>query len=143
MPVHPLNRNLFVADNINLLRSLDNESIDLVCIDPPCAKNQTFIGNLRPQLSDEERQQELETLAWWGFTAISTRRTFAARLHESVLRAITMRGGISAPLATAYCFIQRAISSHFNLNICPTPRSILRTLTDMLTRTIGGTAQGI
>ena len=66
MVAHPLNRHLFIADNINLLRSLDNESIDLVCIDPPFAKNQTFIGNLRPPLSDEEQQQELDTLHSWG-----------------------------------------------------------------------------
>lgn len=66
MPEHPLNRNLFIADNIDLLRSLDNETIDLICIDPPFAKNQTFIGNLRPPLSDEERQQELGTLQGWG-----------------------------------------------------------------------------
>ena len=65
MAEHPLNRHLFVADNINLLQRLDNESIDLICIDPPFAKNQTFIGNLRPPLSEEERQKERETLAGW------------------------------------------------------------------------------
>ena len=27
---HPLNRHLFIADNLNLLRALDNESIDLI-----------------------------------------------------------------------------------------------------------------
>ena len=63
---HPLNRHLFIADNLNLLRALDNESIDLICIDPPFAKNQTFTGSLKPPLSDAERQQELETLAGWG-----------------------------------------------------------------------------
>ena len=63
---HPLNRYLFIADNLNLLRALDNESIDLICIDPPFAKNQTFTGSLRPPLSEAERQQELETLAGWG-----------------------------------------------------------------------------
>lgn len=63
---HPLNRHLFIADNLNLLRALDNESIDLICIDPPFAKNQTFTGSLRPPLSDAEREQELETLAGWG-----------------------------------------------------------------------------
>ena len=66
MPDHPLNRHLFIADNMDLLRSLDNETIDLICIDPPFAKNQTFIGNLRPPLSDEERQRELDTLRGWG-----------------------------------------------------------------------------
>ena len=63
---HPLNRNLFIADNLNLLRNLDNETVDLVCIDPPFAKNQTFIGNLRPPLTEDERRQELETLANWN-----------------------------------------------------------------------------
>ncbi len=47
---HPLNRHLCIADNLNLLRALDNESIDLICIDPPFAKNQTFTGSLRPPL---------------------------------------------------------------------------------------------
>ena len=66
MAEHPLNRNLFIADNLNLLRALDNESIDLICIDPPFSKNQTFTGSLKPPLSADERQQELETLAGWG-----------------------------------------------------------------------------
>ena len=66
MAEHPLNRHLFIADNLNLLRALDNESIDLICIDPPFDKNETFIGNLRPPLSAEERQREQDTLAGWG-----------------------------------------------------------------------------
>ena len=65
MAEHLLNRHLFIADNLNLLRALDNESIDLICIDPPFAKNQTFTGSLRPPLSYAERQQELDTLAGW------------------------------------------------------------------------------
>ena len=62
---HPLNRNLFIADNINLLRRLDNESIDLICIDPPFSKNQTFVGSLNPPLTETERDWERETLAGW------------------------------------------------------------------------------
>ena len=61
-----LNRTLFIADNLDLLKSLDNESIDLICIDPPFAKNQTWVGALRPPLSKEEREQELATLAELG-----------------------------------------------------------------------------
>ena len=61
-----LNRTLFIADNLDLLEYLDNESIDLICIDPPFAKNQTWVGALRPPLSEEEREQELATLADWG-----------------------------------------------------------------------------
>ena len=61
-----LNRTLFIADNLDLLESLDNESIDLICIDPPFAKNQTWVGALRPPLSKQEREEELATLADWG-----------------------------------------------------------------------------
>ena len=63
---HPLNRHFFIADNLALLRRLDNESIDLICTDPPFAKNQTWVGNLKPLLSDVERQQEMDMLASWG-----------------------------------------------------------------------------
>ena len=66
---HPLNRNLFIADNLSLLRRLDNDSIDLICIDPPFAKNQTFIGNLRPPLSAEEQAGELAMLSAWGISS--------------------------------------------------------------------------
>lgn len=63
---HPLNRNLFIADNLNLLRRLDNESVDLICIDPPFSKNQTFTGTLKPPLTSGERGLERETMAGWG-----------------------------------------------------------------------------
>ena len=63
---HPLNRHLFIADNIYLLRRLDNESVDLICIDPPFSKNQTFVGNLNPPLTEAECDWERETLAGWG-----------------------------------------------------------------------------
>ena len=60
------NRTLFIADNLTLLESLDNESIDLICIDPPFAKNQRWVGTIRPPLSKEEREKELATLEDWG-----------------------------------------------------------------------------
>lgn len=63
---HPSNRHLFIADNLDLLRQLDNETVDLVCIDPPFAKSQTFIGEMKPPLSEEERRSELEQMASWG-----------------------------------------------------------------------------
>ena len=66
---HPLNRNLFIADNLSLLRRLDNNSIDLICIDPPFAKNQTFIGNLRPPLSADEQAGEQAMLSAWGISS--------------------------------------------------------------------------
>ena len=63
---HPLNRNLFIADNLSLLRRLDNESIDLVCIDPPFAKNETWKGALKPPLTRAELDNERAMLAGWG-----------------------------------------------------------------------------
>ncbi len=63
---HSLNRHLFIVDNYYLLKSMDTASVDLICTDPPFAKNETFIGNLTPPLTDEEIQEELKTLKSWG-----------------------------------------------------------------------------
>ena len=63
---HFLNRNLFICDNLDLLRSLDNESVDLVCTDPPFAKNQTFKGTIRPSLKEHEIVAERQLLSDWG-----------------------------------------------------------------------------
>ena len=63
---HPLNRHLFIVDNYHLLKSLDTESIDLICTDPPFAKNETFVGELTPALTDDEKQRELDKLRDWG-----------------------------------------------------------------------------
>ena len=53
-PAHPfnaVNRGVYIADNLPFLRSLNNESVDLVCIDPPFAKNETF-GKKNDQARD-------------------------------------------------------------------------------------------
>lgn len=61
-----LNRSLFICDNLDLLRCLDNESVDLVCTDPPFAKNQTFRGKIRPSLEESEIAAERKLLSDWG-----------------------------------------------------------------------------
>ena len=63
---HSLNRHLFIVDNYQLLKALDTECIDLICTDPPFAKNDTFVGSLKPSLTNDEIQRESETLAAWG-----------------------------------------------------------------------------
>ena len=64
-----VNRGVYIADNLEFLKSLNDECIDLVCIDPPFAKNDTFTGDrIRPPLSDEERAIERRLLAGWGVT---------------------------------------------------------------------------
>ena len=55
--------------SLDLLRSLDNESIDLICIDPPFAKNQTWVGSLKPPLTEQDLRQEHNALAGWGITS--------------------------------------------------------------------------
>ena len=62
-----VNRGVYIANNLDFLGSLNSECIDLVCIDPPFAKNETFSGDrLRPQLSDLERRNEMRLLQRWG-----------------------------------------------------------------------------
>ena len=61
-----LNRTVFISDNLPFLQSLDSASIDLVVIDPPFGKRQTFIGRLKPPLSQNERRRERALLDEWG-----------------------------------------------------------------------------
>ena len=43
------NRTLGIMDNLPFLRSLNNESVDLISIDSPFAANETFTGKPRPR----------------------------------------------------------------------------------------------
>ena len=62
-----VNRGVYIANNLDFLGSLNSECIDLVCIDPPFAKNETFSGDrLRPQLTDLEKSNEMRLLQRWG-----------------------------------------------------------------------------
>ena len=62
-----VNRGVYIADNLDFLRSLNTASVDLVCIDPPFAKNDTFIADkLRPPLTQAERDNEMRLLKAWG-----------------------------------------------------------------------------
>ena len=52
------NRTLAIMDNLPFLRSLNNECIDLIAIDPPFAANETFMGSPKPPITDEEIAEE-------------------------------------------------------------------------------------
>ena len=52
------NRTLAVMDNLRLLRSLNNECIDLIAMDPPFAAGETFTGRPRPAITDAELDEE-------------------------------------------------------------------------------------
>ena len=49
----PYNRNLFIADNLPVLRRLDSNSIDLIATDPP------FNKGPRVRVDDEGRRQRV------------------------------------------------------------------------------------
>ena len=53
------NRTLAIMDNLPFLRSLNNECIDLIAIDPPFAANETFTGSPKPPVTDAELQEEI------------------------------------------------------------------------------------
>ena len=64
-----VHRGVYIADNLDFLRRLNSECVDLVCIDPPFAKNETFTGdNLKPPLSQQEKATESRLMASWGIT---------------------------------------------------------------------------
>ena len=72
-PLNAVNRGVYISDNLPFLKGLNDRCIDLVCIDPPFAKNETFGRKnskspdpLKPPLSDEERVTELMLLKRWG-----------------------------------------------------------------------------
>ena len=61
-----LNRTVFISDNLPFLQALDSESVDLIVIDPPFGKKQTFEGQIKPPLTDSERTLEADLLNKWG-----------------------------------------------------------------------------
>ena len=65
-PLNAVNRGVYISDNLPFLRSVNDECIDLVCIDPPFGKKQTFEGTLKPPLSADERRIEQDMMASWG-----------------------------------------------------------------------------
>ncbi len=72
-PLNAVNRGVYISDNLPFLKSLNDRCVDLVCIDPPFAKNDTFGRKnekspdpLKPPLSDEEKATELALLRRWG-----------------------------------------------------------------------------
>ena len=63
-----VNRGVYIADNLDFLRAINSGSVDLVCIDPPFAKNDTFTADmLKPPLTGAEKENELRLLeGQWG-----------------------------------------------------------------------------
>jgi DNA modification methylase len=62
------NRTLAIMDNYPFLRSLNNEYIDLIAIDPPFAANETFTSKPRPPISKAEFDEEMALAKAHGAT---------------------------------------------------------------------------
>ena len=52
------NRTLGIMDNLPFLRSLSNECIDLIAIDPPFAANESFTNRHKPEITDAAIDEE-------------------------------------------------------------------------------------
>lgn len=52
------NRTLAIMDNLHFLRSINNECIDLIAIDPPFATNETFSQPPKPPITEAELAEE-------------------------------------------------------------------------------------
>ena len=60
------NRTLAIMDNLTFLRSINNECIDLIAIDPPFAANETFTQRPRPPITEQELAEEQALAARHG-----------------------------------------------------------------------------
>ena len=66
-PFNALNRGVYIADNLAFLRRINDESVDLVNIDPPFGKSKTWpAGRFKPPLTQDELDNEMRLLASWG-----------------------------------------------------------------------------
>ena len=87
-----VNRGVYIADNLDFLRSLNTGCIDLVNIDPPFAKNDTFTGNnLKPPLSDEEIATEKRLLERWGIQSAEQARAAGITWPELQNRGVSYK----------------------------------------------------
>ena len=89
------NRTLGIMDNLPFLRSLNNECIDLIAIDPPFAANETFTGRPRPPITDAEIDEEKALAAEHGAkhdegrdTTVQDIWTWDANVHPDWLNQI-------------------------------------------------------
>lgn len=69
-PFNAVNRGVYIADNLSFLRHINTASVDLVCIDPPFAKNDTFTADkLKPPIEKAELSNEKRLLKDWSITS--------------------------------------------------------------------------
>jgi len=83
------NRTIFTGDNLDILRGMDSESIDLIYLDPPFNSNKHYSAPIGSEAAGAEFKDawtfEDTDAAWWGELADK---------HESLYRVIDAAGAI-------------------------------------------------
>ena len=88
---------VYISDNLPFLKSIPTQSVDLVCIDPPFGKQQSFVGRLKPPLSSDERRVERAMLEGWALLTRTARMMPAWNtLTSKGLPRSLMKSGTSA-----------------------------------------------
>jgi len=91
------NRTIFTGDNLDILRGMDSESIDLIYLDPPFNSNKHYsapIGSASAgaEFKDAWKFEDTDA-AWWGELA---------EHHESLYRVIDAAGAVGGKGDKAY-----------------------------------------
>ena len=92
-----LNRHIFIRDNLDVLRALDDDSVDLIYLDPPFNKNKTYGAPIGSEVAGKHFK-DIWTLddvknEWWGELADK---------HPSVYEIIHAVGCINGDRDKAY-----------------------------------------
>jgi len=91
------NRTVFTQDNLNILRGMDSESIDLIYLDPPFNSNKHYSAPIGSKSAGAEFKDawtfEDTDSAWWGELAEN---------HDSLYRVIDATGAVGGKGDKAY-----------------------------------------
>lgn len=91
------NRTIFTGDNLDILRGMDSESVDLIYLDPPFNSNKHYSAPIGSEAAGAEFKDawtfEDTDAAWWGELAEN---------HESLYRVIDAAGAVGGKGDKAY-----------------------------------------
>ena len=72
------NRTMWTGDNLDIMRGMNSESVDLIYLDPPCNSNRNYVAPIGNQAAGRRRPG----LAWCGTARVSP-LTFARLRPDS------------------------------------------------------------
>ena len=131
------NRTLFIADNLDILRGIDSETIDLIYLDPPFNSNRDFaapIGSRAEGAEFKDIWTDADVrLEWHGEIAERHQDLYQAILASETLYDESMRIYLTA-MAIRLFEMQRILKSNGSiyLHCDPTANHYLRMIMDAL-----------